>query len=172
VAPSALSNPSRFRTAAQGLVCINRPFDYYTVPIELLQPEFGRFKDDCAVSPTAWAQGLLQEFTTAACEWYDNETSRRSAIFEVLNNHEIPMEPGTVLHTEFRTVGNWKVIIMPPTIRECKNDSGSSGSALFEAVGYYAQFLNNALGEVRRSRFPCILMIDLGMLTVCKFSKH
>ncbi|KAF8343985.1 uncharacterized protein EI90DRAFT_3010815 [Cantharellus anzutake] len=49
---------------------------------------------------------------------------------------------------------------MPPTIGECENDPGS-GSALFEAVGCYAQFLHNALGEVRQSRFSCILMIDL-----------
>ncbi|KAL5495933.1 hypothetical protein ACEPAI_1397 [Sanghuangporus weigelae] len=48
---------------------------------------------------------------------------------------------------------------MPPAIRGCKNDLGS-GSPVFEAVGYYAQLLNNVL--VYESRFPCVLIIDLG----------
>ncbi|KAL5485682.1 hypothetical protein ACEPAI_6723 [Sanghuangporus weigelae] len=158
-APSSLSSPSTFKDVAQDVVYINRPFDYHTIPIELLQPQFGQFKDDCAAPSTAWAQELLQRLTTTACAWYDNETSRRSAIFDALNKSGIYMAPETISNTELKTDGNWKVVIMPPAIRECKNDLGS-GSALFEAVGYYAQFLNNAL--VYESRFPCVLMIDLG----------
>ncbi|KAL5526108.1 hypothetical protein ACEPAG_7446 [Sanghuangporus baumii] len=157
--PSSLFSPSTFKDVAQDVVYINRPFDYHTIPIELLQPQFGQFKDDCAAPSTAWAQELLQRLTTTACAWYDNETSRRSAIFDDLNKSGIYMAPETISNTEFKTDGNWKVVIMPPAIRECKNDLGA-GSALFEAVGCYAQFLNNAL--VYESRFPCVLMIDLG----------
>jgi hypothetical protein len=161
-APSSLANePSDFQSAAEGTVYCNRPFSYDTIPIDLFQPEFGEFKKDCAMAPTTWAQKLLQELTESACKWYDNETTRRLEVHEVLKEAELYLGVEMIGGTDYRTGGNWKVNIMPPAIRKCKNESGS---ALLEAIAYYAQFLKIPLPSYRHSRFPCILMIDVGTL--------
>lgn len=161
LAPSSLAkSPSDFRSAAEGVVYCNRPFDYDTIPIELFQPEFGEFKKDCAKAPTTWAQKLLQKLTDSACKWYDNETARRSEIEDVLKDAGLSLRAGPIGRTEYTTDGHSAVNIMPPAIRECKNESGC---ALHQAIAYYAQFLRIPLLHYRRSRFPCILMVDVGM---------
>jgi hypothetical protein len=166
-APSSLAKPDAFRTAAEGTVLCNRPFTYDTIPIDLFQPEFGEFKKDCMMMPTAWAQELLRDLTVAACNWHDNETYRRSVTFEVLRDAGLYMAAETINRTEFKTDGNWKVNIMPPVIRECKNEYGC---ALFEAVAYYARFLKAPLSDHRHARFPCVLMVDVGMLIAVHLS--
>jgi hypothetical protein len=93
--------------------------------------------------------------------WYDNETARRSAVFEVFKKAGLYFGAETVSGTEYRTDGNLQVHIMPPSLRKCRNESGC---ALMEAIAYYVQFLRIAYGSHRNSHFPCILMVDVGML--------
>ncbi|KAF8316224.1 uncharacterized protein EI90DRAFT_3021659, partial [Cantharellus anzutake] len=128
-APSEDDGPERLKkilalkAVAQGLVCINQPFDYSKV--------------------VAQQHGLKGFFKPSP-------QPREGGIY---------MAPETANNAKYRMDG--KVIILPPAIRGCKNDS-CSGSALFEAVGYYPQFLKNVLGQDRQSRFPCVLMVDSG----------
>ena len=54
---------------------------------------------------------------------------------------------------------------MPAAIRACKNEHGD---ALSQAIVYYAHFLAQALENVLHyynydTRFPSILMVDMGM---------
>ena len=86
-APSSLSL-SNFNSSLVPVVACNRPFDFDTIPISLLQKEFGLFLDDssCKVLPSPKSQELLQALTVAACEWHENRTQRRSAFQEVLND--------------------------------------------------------------------------------------
>ncbi|KAF8343709.1 hypothetical protein F5887DRAFT_1206316 [Amanita rubescens] len=155
-APSSLSKPSAFQDSAQQVVACNRPFDFDTIPITLLQEEFG-----CKVLPSPKSQELLQALTVAACKWHENETKRRSEIQEVLNDVAgLNLAAETIAGTEYKTNGNLRVNIMPPVIRECKNEAGC---ALLEAIAYYVQFLVKVLDRRRmRNRFPCILLIDTG----------
>jgi hypothetical protein len=155
--PSSLAKPANFKSAAEGVVCCNRPFEFDTIPIELLQPEFGEFDQDCAMPPTVWAQNLLQKLTKAACEWQDSDDSRRSAIQVVFNEAGIHFPSDVVRATSFRTDDISR--IMPPAIRRRKNDYG----AVYEAVGYYAQFLHQMLPKYRHARFPCIIVVDIGV---------
>ncbi|KAF8314834.1 uncharacterized protein EI90DRAFT_3022186 [Cantharellus anzutake] len=122
----ALSTPSALKVVAQGLVCINQPFDYSKV-VEQHRQQHG-------------PKGFFKP----------SPQPRQGGIY---------MAPETANNAKYRMDG--KVIILPPAIRGCKNDS-CSGSALFEAVGYYPQFLKNVLGQDRQSRFPCVLMVDSG----------
>ncbi|KAL5537290.1 hypothetical protein ACEPAF_1113 [Sanghuangporus sanghuang] len=162
-APSSLTNEEVFRKTAGDFVKMNRPFERHTIPIELLDPHFGKFKDNCSVPPEPWSQELLLELTSAACQWYDSETDRRSAILDVLNKSGIQMAAETINHTEYKTDGNCRVVVMPAAIRECKTTTGIN-SAVFQSVGYYAQFLNNAKKKIKQSRFPCVLFVDTGTL--------
>lgn len=164
--PSSLSKPSTFQTLAQQVVACNRPFNFDTIPITLLQEEFGLFMDDCKVLPSPKSQELLQALTVAACKWYENETQRRSEIQKVLDDVAglyLPAE--TISGTEYKTDGNLKVNIMPPVVRKCKNEAGC---ALLEAIAYYVQFLVKVLDRRgMRNRFPCILLIDTGKVVYC-----
>jgi hypothetical protein len=157
IAPSSLAEPARFKSAAEGVVCCNRPFEFNTIPIDLLQPEFGEFDQDCAMPPTVWAQNLLEKLTIAACEWQHSDSSRRSAIQAVFNKAGIQFPSDIVRATGFKTDDNSQMVsnIMPPVIRGCKNQ--------YEAVGYYARFLHQMLPKYRHARFPCILMVDIGV---------
>jgi hypothetical protein len=85
-APSSLSKPSAFQTSAQQVVACNRPFNFDTIPITLLQKEFGLFMDNCKVLPSLKSQELLQALTMAACKWYENKTQRRSEIQKVFDD--------------------------------------------------------------------------------------
>ncbi|KIK03232.1 hypothetical protein K443DRAFT_5494 [Laccaria amethystina LaAM-08-1] len=143
-APSSLSKPSAFQTSAQQVVTCNRPFDFDTIPITLLQEEFGLFMDELA-----------------ACKWYENKTQRRSKIQKVFDDVAgLYLSAETIRGTEYTTDGNLRVNIMPAVIRECKNEAGCG---LLEAIAFYVQFLVKALDRHGiRNRFPCILLIDTG----------
>ena len=165
-APSSLSKPSAFQTSAQQVVACNRPFDFDTIPITLLQEEFGLFMDDCKVLPSPKSQELLQALTVAACKWYENETQRRSEIQNVFDDVAgLYFSAETISGTEYKTYGNLRVHIMPAVIRQCKNEAGCG---LLEAIAYYVQFLVKALDRHgMRNRFPCILLIDTGKVVHC-----
>jgi hypothetical protein len=112
-----------------------------------------------------WAQQLLCDLTETSCKWYASETDRRSDIHDVLNGAGLYLGPETINGTEYKTDGHRRVNIMPSAIRECKNEAGTgSGCALHQAIAYYGQFLKSRLRGYRYSRFPCILLVDVGML--------
>ncbi|KAI0251667.1 hypothetical protein BJV78DRAFT_1125953 [Lactifluus subvellereus] len=157
-APSSLEKPSKFKSYAADLVCLNRPFEFDTIPITLLQKEFGEFRDDCELTPSIEAQDLLQTLTIVACQWHTSEAIRRSEVQQVFRDAGLHFTAEVVHETEFRTDGNLRAVIVPPAIRECKNESGC---ALFEAIGYYANFFIRQLRH-RGTCFPCVLMLDVG----------
>ncbi|KAH9967022.1 hypothetical protein BGW80DRAFT_1447570, partial [Lactifluus volemus] len=58
-APSSLADATTFQKAIRtDLVRLNRPFEFHTIPIALLQKEFGAFRDDCEAAPSVQAQKL------------------------------------------------------------------------------------------------------------------
>ncbi|CAG8577015.1 12384_t:CDS:2 [Acaulospora colombiana] len=90
--------------------------------------------------PSESALELLDALSEATCDWHRDETGRRTAIRDILNHRAgLYLSPETVSGTEYKTGGTQvPVIIMPAVIRECKDEQGS---ALYEAIGYYVQFL-------------------------------
>ena len=143
---------SNFNSTA--VVACNRPFNFDTIPISLLQKEFGLF--------------LLQALTVAACEWHENRTQRRSAFQEVPNNvAQLYLSAETIPGTEYTTDGNLKANIMPAVIRACKNETGC---ALPEVIAYYVQFLVKVLD--RRDRCTRILLVDIGTVVHCITTQH
>ncbi|KAN0069950.1 hypothetical protein V8E54_012256 [Elaphomyces granulatus] len=165
-APSSLAKPDRFKVKASGLVKCNRPFDYSTLPISLLQREFAEFKDDLILEPSVIAFKLLDDLTLASCKWHDNENLRRDEIASVIGNTaNVSLLPTFISGSSRSTDGNTHpATVIPALIRGCKNNEGC---ALFEAIAYYSNFLrchlNLSDGQTELfTRFPSILMADVG----------
>jgi hypothetical protein len=160
--PSSLSRPSVFQDYAKDVISLSRPFVFDPIPITLLQKEFGEFQDDRTLLPSAEAQMLLLSLTEVMCKWHRTETTRRYEVQKVFSDVAgLWFHAETILGTEYTTDGNLHAQVMPAAIRECKNESGC---ALFESIAYYGQFLRNNLSpDARVTRFPCILLIDVGM---------
>jgi hypothetical protein len=159
-APSSLAEATTFQKAIRtDLVHLNRPFEFHTVPIALLQKEFGEFRDDCEAAPSVQAQKLSLQLTVTACQWHDDELSRTTMVYDVFKEYAgLQLTQETIPGTRYRTDGNLMAHIIPPAIRKCKLEKGC---ALFEAIGYYANFLKDKL-NVSGTRFPCVLMLDVG----------
>lgn len=129
----------------------------------LLDEAFAIFKDRSEKPPSESAFACLNELTPVACEFYDIEPHRRSRIQSVLNTHGL--DALNVPETESRTDGNPEIKVMPAAIRGCKNEVGDGFN---QVILYYAQFLRKAFDDPLHfynfdTRFPCILMVDMGM---------
>lgn len=161
-APSSLAKPLLFEPIAKGVVFVNRPYNTGTVPIELLQKEFGQFQDDCAIAPTPESIALLGPLTLAACEWYTSENSRREKISQILKGKDCPTQLFMLRDIDnFQTDGHTYPVVIPASLRDCKNNEGC---ALFQAIAYYGRFVHKELVDYRKfTRFPCILLTDIGM---------
>lgn len=160
-APSVLAEPTSFKLAAVGFVQCNRPFQYDTLPITLLQQEFADFGNDCVQEPSVTAIQLLEDLTVVACKWYDNEDIRRDEINEIFRAANIPLSTDYIEGTSRKTDGNTRPVIIPALIRVCKNDKGC---APFQAIAYYANFVQAKVDFRQYTRFPSILMTDVGKL--------
>lgn len=149
------------------VIACNRPFEYNTLPLVLLHSAFGVFKDKCKAAPSERALAFLDELAVKACNWYQEETERRSAIQAVFAKLlGIRFREEGISNTEYTTDGNLEVTIMPAAIRECKNHSGN---ALNQVIIYYTRFLREALDRRFynfKTCFPCILIVDMGMSTL------
>jgi hypothetical protein len=143
-------------------------FEYNTVtlPLVLLHEAFGIFKDRCKAAPSERALAFLDELTAKVCEWYQEETHRRSAIRSMFQwRLGVQFHEEKVPNTEFTTDGNLVCIVMPAAIIKCKDHTGH---ALDPAILYYCRFLDEAPAYHRHfynfnTSFPCILMVDMGM---------
>ena len=159
-APSSLAEGTTFQKAIRtGVVRLNRPFEFHSIPIALLQKEFGEFRDDCEAAPSVQAQKLSRQLTVAACEWHENESARVRMVYDIFTEYaELYLAPGKIPGTAYSTDGNLLAHIVPPAIRECRLETGC---ALFEAIGYYANYLRYKI-DVSGTCFPCVLMLDVG----------
>ena len=164
--PSYLALPLEFSkiSGPRHVMACNRPFENNTIPLVLFHKAFGIFKDRCKAAPSERALAFLEKLTFKACEWYQDETKRRSAIQSVFLEYlGLDFIPGT----EFTTDGALMGVVMPAVIRECKNDTAQE-RALNRAILYYCRFLSVALADPHRaynlkSSFPSILVVDTGM---------
>lgn len=166
-APSSLALPAMFNTISgpDHTVACNRPFEFTTIPLVLLHEAFGIFKDRCRLAPSKQALLCLSELACAVCDRYDLEVQRRTKIREVLEiRMVISLVEQKIPGTEFVTDGNLAAIIMPAAIRECKNEQGY---VLSQVIASYGVFLSQALENPRRlnhnTRFPSVLIVDMGM---------
>ncbi|KAH9952929.1 hypothetical protein BGW80DRAFT_1469125 [Lactifluus volemus] len=128
LSPFSLSFPVEFTNLVGEEHCIgmNRPFERNTIPIDLLDGAFGRFKDRCRAPPSKNALTLLDHLVEAVCKWYPEETDRRTAIQDVFaTGAGLEFLPQTIPGTEYETDGNLPVTIMPAAIRGCKFEIGS-----------------------------------------------
>jgi len=166
--PSTLALPDKFQkiTGPDHIICCNRPFEIATIPLVLLHEAFGIFKDRCVQPPSKIALACLTELVPTACRWYARATGRRDAILNVLRKHlHLTFHAEKVPGTEYITDGNLTVVVMPASVRECKNEEGNP---LNQATLYYSNFLASALDSPENfynfnTRFPCILLVDMGM---------
>jgi hypothetical protein len=166
--PSTLAFPNEFQkiTGPNHAICCNRPFEMTAIPLVLLHEVFGLFKDRCLQHPSATAMACLNDLVPTACKWYGSEVERRYTIQNVLSEHlKLTFHPEKVPETEYTTDGNLIVIVMPAVARECKNEDGH---ALNQIILYYSNYLKHALDRPQHfynfdTRFPCILLADMGM---------
>jgi len=167
--PSYLALPLEFSkiSGPRHVIACNRPFENKTIPLVLFHKAFGIFKDRCKAAPSERALALLEKLTFKACEWYQDETKRRTAIQSVFSEHlGLDFPERKIPGTEFTTDGALMGVVMPAAIRECKNED--KGHALNQAILYYCGFVRVATADPHRSHnlkssFPCILMVDMGM---------
>ncbi|GJJ11044.1 hypothetical protein Clacol_005275 [Clathrus columnatus] len=158
--PSSFAKPDLFQVLTANTVQCNRPFEYDILPIALLQQEFVDFRNDCTQEPSAMAIQLLEDLTVAACKWYEREEHRRDAIKDAISNTtNLSVSPGVIKGTTRTTDGSSEPVIIPAIIRKCKNNDGC---ALFQAIGYYTNFVHERLDLEEYTRFPSILMTDIG----------
>ena len=165
VRPSTLSTTTTyFKELAGDVIHINRPRYLDDLPINLLQPEFGTFKDICSEDPPASAYEHMKPLVKAVCAFYPNESSRMEAVRAVLEDPlKLNLFAMQIHDGKSITDGNTSYTIIPSLIRECKNESGQSGTGVFQATAYYGKFLWNAVKkDYINTRFPSILMIDMG----------
>jgi hypothetical protein len=175
--PSTLATPDQFQTITgpDHAICCNRPFEFATIPLVLLHEAFGIFKDRCLQPPSKAATACLNELAPTACMWYEKETQRRDAVQNVLRKHlRLTFHPEKVPGTEYITGGNLTVVIMPPSVRGCKNEEGNP---LNQATLYYSNFLKYAFDRPENfynfdTRFPCILIVDMGMSAPSSTGSH
>ncbi|TDL16153.1 hypothetical protein BD410DRAFT_902194 [Rickenella mellea] len=141
-APSVLANPSEFHNFAKDIIFYNRPFDYTTIPITLLQEEFAQFEDDCSLPPTPEMAMLVHELTGVCCAVYANDNDRRVAVQSVLNRcADLSLDIRSVTPGKtFQTIGQPELSVMPP---------------FYQRVAFSFR---------HKTRFPCILMTDIGPL--------
>ncbi|PFH47559.1 hypothetical protein AMATHDRAFT_50201 [Amanita thiersii Skay4041] len=134
------------------------------------EEEFGRFKDDCKCEPSVFpspeAQKLVLGLTIAACKWVnDNDkAARRSAIYELFRDKfNVDMRTERISGTDYETDGHMKYSVMPAVIRESKNEIEMGYIQPLKAIAAYVQCLLKAVRKCRgQSRFPCIIMVDIG----------
>ncbi|GJJ11048.1 hypothetical protein Clacol_005279 [Clathrus columnatus] len=158
--PSSFANPDLFQVLIANAVQCNRPFEYDILPIALLQQEFADFRNDCTQEPSAMTIQLLEDLTVAACKWYEREEHRRDAIKDaIFNTTNLSVSPGVIKGTTRTTDGSSEPVIIPAIIRKCKNNDGC---ALFQAIGYYTNFVHERLDLEEYTLFPSILMTDIG----------
>lgn len=163
-APSTLAKPEAFRRISspnQSIAC-NRPFEYETLPLELMDPSFGIFRDRLEKPPSHHSLDFCAYLVHTACKQFTKEADRMSDIREVFKTRlGLDLHPETITGHECETDGNLEYQIMPALIRECRNNSAY---ALNQAIAYYAKFLQNVLQKYRSfpTRFPSILMVDMG----------
>lgn len=168
LAPSSLASADKFRhvVGPDHTISFNRPFVYDTIPIELLDEVFGKFKNRCDVPPSDKAFSFLEALAPVACEWYKTELERMTEVQVTFEQHTgLQLHTETVSGTKFLTDGNLSVIVMPVAVRECNNEDGH---AVNQATLCYAKFLLSALNHPHsyhkyNTRFPCILVVDRGM---------
>ncbi len=114
------------------------------------------------------AHACLNDLVTTACLWYGTEAERRDAIGKVLRKHlHLTFHAEKVPGTESITDGNLTVVVMPASIRGCKNEDGNP---LNQAILYFANFLASAFDSGFYNFdtcFPCILLIDMGIFIYC-----
>jgi hypothetical protein len=165
--PSALANHKQFKliTGPDNVVGCNRPFETDTIPLELLDQAFAIFKTKCRAEPSTGTLAGLMELAHVGCKWHDSENQRRDETIKVLRKATgLFFHAEKISKTEFTTDGNLPVFIIPPAIRECKNEHGE---ALNKAISYYGRFLIDAIKDCLcyynyDTRFPSILIVDMG----------
>jgi hypothetical protein len=98
-------------------------------------------------------------------QWHANGTGLKSNGREVLANHlGLQFQEQKIPGTEYTTDGNLAAIVIPAAIRECKNEHGDP---LNQAILHYSNFVRKIFESPLKfhncdSRFPCILLIDMG----------
>lgn len=141
----------------------------------MLDESFGLFMSRCEKSPSTKALSFLDELAVACCEWYSSEAKRRAAVQQIINKHTSLEFSPQVVHvdgSDCTSDGNLTVEVMPASIRECKD---SHGSAVNQAILYYARYLYNAIKDPDgycnyNTHFPCIILVDIGAVANLNFS--
>jgi hypothetical protein len=165
----------RNHTGPDRAIGCNRPYEKDTIPIVLLDEAFGIFKDKCEDLLSETALTLLNELSCTCCHWYSSEPARQVAVQEVFERcSPLRFAPHLIVTKERQcmTDGNLPIHIIPASILECKD---TPGFALNQAILYFSKFLYNAVHHPnhycdRKTRFPCILLVDIGTSVNSNFS--
>lgn len=167
-APSTGGQPEEFRvrqnTPGKTMYC-NRPLEASSpIPLELLHPVFGEFKDDREnCEPTVEDNALFLELTQAMSKQYDDEGRRGTAIRQVFANHGIYALETKIEGTRYGTDGdiswdNYRFVIF-----EIKNELGSTGcEPLFQAILYYLELTWRQAVKLQGSALPCLIIVIAG----------
>lgn len=166
-APSNGAEPSKFfKKQKQADRCIpcDRPHGSNpTMPLDLLHPIFGDFKDHVKDRvPTPSDIEFSLDFMVAMSDHYEDEGDRQAALFKVFKAHKIPLRASKL--GKYSTDGDRSVDDFMYLIVEIKNELGSGGRAdlLLQALLYYLESTRGLAARHHNSVLPCILVLVFG----------
>ncbi|KAF8872350.1 hypothetical protein BD779DRAFT_347432 [Infundibulicybe gibba] len=122
----------------------NRPQSAsHPIPVTLLHPIFGQFKDECEThTPTCEDNTLVLEMSRIMSAIYPDEESRQRGVFRLFERYDIPMHRSDIQGASYSTDAGITHRDFPLAIAKIENEVGSgSGSAdpYAQAAFYYLE---------------------------------
>ena len=172
MASSSQGVPSEFATLQrdeQHTICWNRPPSAASsIPPMLLHPIFSKFIDDCEnYEPTAANNNLVWTLSAAMSGFFKDEAGRASKFQEILQDSGIDTSTTKIEGTKFKTDADIQSQGFCRTIIEVKNEIGSKGAQPHaQGISYYIHSTKSPVTRRPGFRFPCILIMLFGKLSI------
>ncbi|KAG5653093.1 hypothetical protein H0H81_002318 [Sphagnurus paluster] len=162
---------------SEKLIPCNRPYSAAaTVPLTLLHPVFGQFKDDCeTLMPTREDNMLTLVLQGAMSDFYANEADRNDAVLDALETVGIMLKQSKIDGSDFKTDGDAVVGLHRFAIAVFNNEVTSSGADPYlQAIIYYLESTRNCAEATPHSVLPCLLMLvfELPFITSSRPSRN
>ncbi|KAF8079189.1 hypothetical protein FPV67DRAFT_1604454 [Lyophyllum atratum] len=166
--PSSQGKPQQFRKhqkRSDRMIPCDRPYGASaTIPVTLLHPVFGRFKDDCETyTPGKEDNALALELQKVMSDIYDDEDQRAKKVREVFGAVGIVLTRTKVGSTKYETDGDTLSGPHRFNLSDFKNEVACSGAEpYFQAGLYYVESTRDHATKVPNSGLPCILVLVFG----------
>ncbi|KAF8060635.1 hypothetical protein FPV67DRAFT_1631455 [Lyophyllum atratum] len=169
-APSSVGYPGEFETyqaKPEKMIPCNRPYDAAaTIPVTLLHPVFGQFKDDCEMlMPTREDNALVLKLQEVLSNFYNEAEGRAVAIRDAFKDVGVYLTRTLIDGTEFSTDGDTldKSGNHRFNIAKFKLEVASHGAEPYlQASICYLESTREHAEQTLHSVLPCIIILIFG----------